>query len=126
MLYRQLVMQDLERNAETLGKIVAGVVPPTGLAATTQAIAKGAIEARDSFANKAPGGMVRPEAWANWDDFSKRMNAFVANSAEMARVGASGDLSSVTQNLVAALPCKDCHDLYRVERTVKLVHPGSR
>jgi hypothetical protein len=31
----------------------------------------------------------------------------------MARVAETGNVSKVTELMITALPCKDCHDIYR-------------
>jgi cytochrome c556 len=116
VLARQLIMQDLDHEAEILGSIAARVTPPTDMAKHAAQIAKDAKEAYDSFKQNAPGGNAKPEIWTNWADYSKRMEAFVANSAKMAEVAKSGDVNAVTELMVDAMPCKSCHDEYRTKK----------
>lgn len=116
VLERQLIMQDLDDEAKIMGDIVAGVAPKTEMAKHAAQIAKDAKEAYDSFKRNAPGGNAKPEIWTNWPDYSKRMEAFVANSAKMAEVAKGGDVTAVTEVMVDAMPCKACHDLYREKK----------
>ena len=113
VLDRQLIMQDLDHEAEAMGNIAAGLAPPTDMAKHAAQIAKDAKEAYDSFKANAPGGNAKPEVWTNWADYSKRMESFVANSEKMAKVAEGGDINAVTEVMVDAMPCKGCHDLYR-------------
>jgi cytochrome c556 len=113
VLDRQLVMQQLDRDAKALGLILAGIEPAEGLAARTSAIAKGAKEARDAFQDRQPGGSTLPQAWENWDDFSRRLDEFAAKADEMARIGQSGNVTAVNEVVLDAMPCKQCHELYR-------------
>lgn len=110
---RQQTMSQLAKDAELLGKIVAGSAPADKLAETTEAIAKGASDAVGDFANPVPGGHTRLEAWSNNADFNRRMAAFARDSAAMAKAGKTGDVMAVTALMIDGLPCKQCHDLYR-------------
>jgi cytochrome c556 len=111
--YRQLIMKELDAEAAALGMIVSGQVPPDALSLQARAIALGAKSAIKAFEPKVPGGSAKPEVWAKWDDFSKRMQTFAQKSEEMAKVSEGGNVQAVTELMIAALPCKDCHDTYR-------------
>jgi cytochrome c556 len=113
---RQQLMIQLDRDAKTLGMIASGAEPKDKLAETTRAIAQGAKESLDAFRAKVPGGRSRPEVWENYADYMQRMEAFSVNAAKMAEVGETGDVTAVTGMMVDALPCKQCHDLYRAPR----------
>jgi cytochrome c556 len=116
VLHRQLIMQQLDDEAEVLGSIAARITPPTKMAEHARTVAKAAKESYEAFKQNAPGGAAKPEIWTNWADYSKRMEAFVANSEKMAKVAESGDVNAVTELLVDALPCKGCHDVYREKK----------
>jgi cytochrome c556 len=110
---RQQIMKQLETDTTKLGQIAAGEIQADTLAALTKSIAQGAKDARDAFQSKVPGGRTKPEAWSNWPDFSQRLDNFSAKTADMAKLGANGDVAGVTSMMLEALPCKECHDLYR-------------
>jgi cytochrome c556 len=113
---RQQIMTQLDKDSETLGNIMAGLEPASKLAETTQAVAQGAKDSLAAFQNKVPGGRSKPEVWTQYADFMQRMQAFVDNSAKMAERGKAGNLSGVTEIAVDAMPCKQCHDIYRAPK----------
>ena len=113
---RQQIMERLGRDSDLLGKVVAGMEPASKLPAVTRAIADGARDSLAAYRTRVPGGRTRPEAWNNNADFMGRMEDFARNADAMAAVGARGDVVGVTGMLVDALPCKQCHDLYRTPR----------
>ena len=114
--YRQLIMKELDAEASALGMIVSGQVPPDALAAQTRAIANSAKSALKAFEPKVPGGEAKPDVWAKWDDFSKRMQLFAQKTDEMSKVGESNNVAAVSEKMIDALPCKQCHDIYRTKK----------
>ncbi len=110
---RQQAMSDLADQSKKLGNIVAGLAPASELAATTRAIADGAKDALDSFRPQIPGGQEKPEVWTNNADFMQRMEAFARNAEAMAKAGETGNVAAVTEKMIDAMPCKQCHDVYR-------------
>lgn len=117
VLDRQLVMQQLEKNSGTMGNILAGLESKDKLAATADALAKDAKEVRASFQSKTPGGRTKPEAWSNWQDFSKRLDDMVVKTEHMAEVAKTGNVNAVTDLVADAIPCKSCHTAYRAPKT---------
>lgn len=113
---RQEIMLQLDKDAETLGNIMAGTVPPAKLAQTTRAIAQGAKDSVAAFQAKVPGGRAKPEVWAQYADFMQRMQAFADNAAKMDERGQAGNLVGVTEMAIDAMPCKQCHDIYRAPK----------
>lgn len=116
VLERQLVMQALEDDAEALGMIVAGLQPQDKMVEHSRNVARLAKESYESFKPNVPGGRAKPEVWSNWDDYSKRMEAFVAKSEEMVKLAEAGDKNGVIEIMVDAMPCKACHDVYREKK----------
>lgn len=116
ILDRQLVMQQLDKDTKALGEIVAGIQPPDKMADHAKAIAKGAKEAAEAFKQNVPGGGAKPEVWSSWDDFSKRMQGFVTASDAMAKASETGNVVAVSELMIPALPCKQCHDAYRIKK----------
>lgn len=111
--YRQMIMKQLEAEATVLGMIVSGQIPPDAMSAEARSIANAAKVALKSFEPNVPGGEAKPVVWSKWDDFSKRMQVFAQKSDELAKVADAGNVAQVTEMMVSALPCKECHDLYR-------------
>ena len=114
--YRELIMKQLDAEAAALGMIVSGQIPPDSLAFQARALASSAKSALKAFEPKVPGGEAKPEVWAKWDDFTKRMQVFVQKSEEMAKVSESGNVQKVTELMIDAMPCKACHDVYRQKK----------
>jgi cytochrome c556 len=114
--YRQQIMKQLDAEAAALGMIVSGQIPPDSLSLQSRALASSAKSALKAFEPKVPGGEAKPEVWAKWDDFSKRMQTFAQKSEEMAKVSESGNVQKVTELMIDALPCKACHDVYRQKK----------
>lgn len=110
---RQNLMLQISKDSELLGEIAAGIKPPDKLAEVTKSISESAEAAKAAFQPNVPGGRSKPEVWSNWADYSRRMDEFSANTKYLAELGAKGDLSGVTNALGTALPCKECHDVYR-------------
>lgn len=110
---RQQIMIQLEKDAELLGEIAAGIAPASKLRETTADLAKAAKETHTAFLMKVPGGRTKPEAWSNWADFSQKLEHFVSSTDKLAKLAETGTVASVTDTLGDALQCKACHDLYR-------------
>lgn len=110
---RQQIMLELEKDTDLLGRIVAGRHSAVDLAAITRNIAENARASAEAFRPRAPGGRSKPEVWSNWSDYADRMDRFARNAQTMATLGERGDVSAVTAILGEALPCKQCHDIYR-------------
>jgi cytochrome c556 len=111
--YRQLIMKELDAESAALGMMVSGQIPPDALGTQSRALAFSAKAALKAFEPKVPGGEAKPDVWAKWDDFSKRMQTFVQKSDEMAKVAEGGNLSLFAEKMTDALTCKQCHDNYR-------------
>src|SRR5436190_1091586 len=84
--YRQHIMNALSEQAGALGEILSGAVPDDNVLAHLDALALTASTALKAFEPKAPGGEAKPEVWANWPDFSRRMNEFAQGTAAMAKL----------------------------------------
>jgi cytochrome c556 len=114
--YRQHIMNTLNEQAAALGQILSASVPDDNVIAHLDAIALTASTALKAFMSKVPGGEAKPEVWANWADFSKRMNDFARMTSEMAKTGHEQGKDAGLANVVDALSCKSCHDTYRREK----------
>jgi cytochrome c556 len=121
---RQQIMEKLDKDTDRLGSIVAGELPPDQLAATTRAIAQGAKDAVAAFEPNVPGGRSKAAVWSNRADYSQRLQSFAQKSEAMAKAGETGDVALVTSLMGDALPCKQCHDIYREKKKTEPA-PGS-
>ncbi len=111
--YRELIMKQLDAEAAALGLMVSGQIPSDNLTLQAKAAAASAKSALKAFEPKVPGGEAKPEVWANWADFAKRMQGLAQGAEEMAKASEGNNLQAVSGLIVTALPCKECHDTYR-------------
>src|SRR5258706_9284836 len=80
--YREHIMKTLNEQAEALGMILSTAIADNNATAHLEIIALTASTALKAFEPKVPGGESKPDVWAKWPDFSKRMNEFAAKTAE--------------------------------------------
>jgi cytochrome c556 len=114
--YREHIMKTLNEQSAALGQILMTAVPGDQTLAHIDALADTAQIALKAFEPKVPGGESKPEVWAKWDDFSKRMKDFAAKNAEMQKIAHSQGTDQALGMVVDALSCKGCHDIYRAEK----------
>ena len=114
--YREHIMNTLNEQSAALGQILSTTVPGDNTSAHIQAIALAASLALKAFEPKVQGGEAKPEVWSNWPDFSKRMTDFAQKTAEMAQISREKGNDAALANVVDALSCKGCHDVYRAEK----------
>jgi cytochrome c556 len=114
--YRKQIMHTLNAQTAVVGQMLSMAVPDDNAVAHLEAIALSAATMKKAFEAKVPGGEAKPAVWANWADFSKRVDAFAANTAAVAKLGQEQGKEAALQNAFDALDCKGCHDLYRDEK----------
>ena len=117
--YRQHIMKALNEQAGALGEILSTAIPDDNVAAHLDAIALTASTALKAFEPKVVGGEAKPEVWSNWADFSKRMNEFATMTAKMAKTAHEEGNDAALAQVVDALSCKGCHEVYRKEQPKK-------
>ena len=114
--YRQHIMKTLDEQTAALGMVVSTQVPNNNLVAHLDAIALIAKSSLKSFEAKVPGGESKPVVWEKWDDFSARMNELATKTAALAEIGRTRGQDAVVADMVTALTCKGCHDIYREKK----------
>jgi cytochrome c556 len=114
--YRQHIMKTLNEQSAALGQILSTTVPGDNTQQHIESLALAASIALKAFEPKVAGGEAKPEVWSNWPDFSKRMTDFAQKTAEMAKVAKTQGTDAALANVVDALSCKGCHDVYRSEK----------
>ena len=113
--YRQDVMKTMDEQSAALGEMASGVIPQDNMGAHMQMLGLAASLALKAFTPKVQGGKAKPDVWANWDDFSKKMIDFAQKAADGAKAqGTDAQLSALVD---IANGCKGCHDMYRSEDT---------
>ena len=113
--YRSHVMKTLGEQFAALNQIAKGKAPAGDVAAQAEVLSITAGIAKVAFTPNVPGGKAKPEVWANWDDFSKRLDEMAAAAADLAKTAKQGGVAAVTPKL-SSLSCKGCHDVYRVQK----------
>lgn len=114
--YRQHIMTALNEQAAMLGLIVSTAVPDDNAVAHLDALALIASTALKSFEPKVPGGEAKAEVWADWADFSQRMNEFAEKTRQAAKVAKERGKEEALGSILNVLTCKSCHDVYRKEK----------
>jgi len=114
--YRRHIMETLKAQTAALGMIMSGAIPDDNVVAHIDIIAGTAATALKSFEPKVEGGDAKAEVWAQWDDFSARMNDFAAKTAAMSKTAHEQGKDEALLLAMDALSCKQCHDDYRVKK----------
>ena len=109
--YRQHIMKTMGEQLTLINQIVQQKAPPDDLATFTQILALSAATAKSAFTPNVAGGDSKPSVWANWADFSKRLDEVVLSTADLAKAAKTGGVTAATPK-VAALGCMSCHDTY--------------
>jgi len=112
--YRSHVMKTMGEQIAAITQMQKSQIAPTNLAVHTEILALTATTAKIAFTPKVAGGKAKPDVWANWQDFSKRLDELVAATADMDKAAKAGGLPAAVVKM-QTLPCKGCHDNYRQE-----------
>jgi len=114
--YRKHVMKSLGTQAAALNAVLQGKAPAENLASHAETLALVATTALIAFEPNVEGGASKPEVWSKWEDFSKKMTEFAANTAELAKVAKAGGIPEVQAKMQATMTCRGCHDSYREKK----------
>ena len=114
--YRKHVMKTLGEQAAAMQATLQGKAPAENFVLHTQVLAVAASQALVAFKEKVEGGGSKPDVWAKWPDFEKRMKELAANTADLAKTAKEGGAAAAQPKLASALTCKGCHDLYREKK----------
>jgi cytochrome c556 len=114
--YREHVMKTMGEQAAAIGQILQQKAPAENFAIHVQILAITAATAKKAFEPKVPGGESKPDVWARWTDFAKRLDDLTAATAELASTAKNGGAAAAGPKVQSALTCKSCHDIYRTEK----------
>jgi cytochrome c556 len=109
--YRHHVMKTIGEQVGAIQLILEKRAPADNLATHLKVIAATAPQAKAAFTPEVAGGRAKPEIWADWPDFSRRLDEFVAGAQSLAQA-ADTDAPGAAAGL-ATLDCKGCHEVYR-------------
>ena len=111
--YREHVMKTMGEQIAAMNQMRQGKIAADNLAVHAEILAVTATTAKNAFTPKVAGGKAKADVWANWQDFSKRLDDLVAATSDLAKAAKSGGMAAVGPKLQSGLPCKGCHDTYR-------------
>lgn len=114
--YRKHVMKSLGEQSASMAMTLQGKAPAENFVLHAEALAIVASTALQAFTEKVEGGGAKPDVWAKWPDFEKRMKELAANTAELAKVAREGGAAAAGPKIQGALTCKGCHDIYREKK----------
>lgn len=113
--YRQHVMNTMGEQMVLINQIIQMKAPADNLATFAQILALSATTAQSAFKPNVAGGDAKPSVWTSWPDFSKRLDALVASTADLAKAAQAGNTPALASK-VAALGCQSCHDVYEQKK----------
>lgn len=117
--YRQNVMEIVKYSLLGMRDIIKGDIKdqdqfPALAAAMASATSISAGMFKEDTRSLEGKTTAKDSIWENWQDFSKRIDAFNADAQALAMVAKEGDMK---KNILAfkktAKNCKSCHDEYR-------------
>lgn len=113
--YREHIMKTMGEQVAAMNQMRQAKIAPDNLAVHAEILAVTAATAKSAFTPKVAGGKAKADVWANWQDFSKRLDELVAATSDLAKTAKQGGLTATAPKL-QELPCKGCHDTYREEK----------
>jgi cytochrome c556 len=113
--YREHIMKTMGEQVAAMNQMREAKIAPANLAVHAEILAVTAATAKSAFTPKVAGGKAKADVWANWQDFSKRLDELVAATSDLAKTAKQGGLTATAPKL-QELPCKGCHDTYREEK----------
>lgn len=120
MNYRKQVMKTMGEQNAAMQMTVQGKVPADLFVSHVKTLHLAATQALKAFEPNVVGdgttGSAKPEVWANWADFSKRMNEQVAKLAALEKAAVEGGVAKAGPMIQASLDCRSCHENYRVPK----------
>lgn len=111
--YRERIMKALDAQVANLGQILSGATPDDQVVSHLETIAETASQSLKSFEPKVEGGESLPVVWTNWKDFEAKMKDFQTKTRLAADTAKKQGKDAALTNILDALRCKDCHDVYR-------------
>jgi cytochrome c556 len=114
--YRHSIMEGMQSHEDALRSLLNGVVDhPDHVLLHAQAIRSLSLMVPDIWPEgSAEGTRAKPEIWANWTDFTSKIDALQEATAALLAAAESGDLEATSDaagNVGRA--CRSCHGDYR-------------
>ena len=120
MNYRKQVMKTMGEQAGAMQMTLQGKAPADQFVSHVKTLHLATAQALKAFEPKVVGdgstGSAKAEVWANWADFSKRMNEQVAKLAALEKAAVEGGAAKAGPMIQATMDCRSCHENYRVPK----------
>jgi len=120
MNYRKQVMKTLGEQVAAMNMTLQGKAPADQFVSHVKTLHLAASQALKAFEPNVVGdgstGSAKAEIWANWADFSKRMNDQVAKLAALEKAAVEGGAAKAGPMIQTSLDCRSCHETYRVPK----------
>lgn len=113
--YREHIMKTMAEQVGAINQMRQGKIAADNLAVHAEILAVTAATVKSAFTPKVVGGKAKADVWANWQDFSKRLDELVAATTELSKVAKEGGMAAAGPKL-QGLTCKGCHDTYREDK----------
>jgi cytochrome c556 len=110
--YRQHVMKTIGEQTAIIDMILQKRIPAVNVAIHARVLAITVSTTKKAFEPRVWGGNSKPDVWAKWQDFSKRLDELAAASEDLAKAVKTEGAVRMVPNLKSSLKCESCHDEY--------------
>jgi cytochrome c556 len=120
MNYRKQIMQTMGQQAGAMNMTLQGKAPADQFVSHVKTLNLAINQAKKAFEPKVVGdgsiGSAKADVWANWADFSKRLDEQAAKLAALEKAAVEGGAAKAGPMIQASLDCQSCHKMYRVPK----------
>lgn len=111
--YRKQIMRSIDAQTSAIGQILSGTISDENFASHLEVVSINAGLANTAFERVAQGGDALPKVWQDHAKFLRTMQEFSDNAAKAAKIARQDGKDAATVAVIDALPCRQCHEVYR-------------